>query len=1294
MADPTLRIFISYARSDGEAFATTLRQRLERDQPDLTLWRDREAMEGGVGWWRQIQDALDHVEYMVLVATPNAMTSKVMRDEWHYARQQGVCIYPVQVPGQPLDFPSLPRWMRDVHFYDLDHEWERFISGLRSPCQQTRVPFMAPDLPDDFVERLVEFDQLVSLLLDADRANPVAITTALRGAGGFGKTTLAAALCHDEDVITCFDDGILWVTLGENPSVKDGLTTLYVALTGDTPRYPTEEGIAGALSEKLAGKDCLIVIDDVWNTAHLRPFLRGGERCARLITTRKVEIAQDAAAQPIHVDEMTGDESVQMLVRGLVQPPGDLEPFVALAARLGEWPLLLDLANAALRRRMGYGDSLARALAWVHTALDKRGAGAFDRRDAEERNQAIAKSVGISLDLLEPDERQHYAELAIFPEDVGIPLVTIGQMWELDEFDTEEVAQRLAELSLLRLDLERGIIRLHDVMRAYVIGELEHPAPLHQRLLDAWGGDVFALPADDPYAWRWIAYHLHGAGHDDVLRALFADQRWMERRFEHDGYAYTGYLTDLMVAWKDVAHVQALAQIEAGDEPAVLADCVRYGLIHSSINSLAGNYVPELVAQAVETGLWTAERALSITERVPDARDRAKMYTALLKTSGLTPDQRVEAQSRGLDAALATWNEQLRAHTLAALAPLLAGDQKTSALRAGLDAVLAIRYGGDQVHALAALAPQLDGDLLRVGLDAALALDDEQHRAHALAALASRLEGNQKTTALQAGLDAALALEYGQHRARALAALALQLDEDQKASALQAGLDAALALEYEVHRADALAALAPQLEGDQKTTALQAGLDAALAIWDVGDRADALAALAPQLEGDQKTTALQAGLDAALAIRGVGYRADALAALAPQLEGDLLCAGLDAALAVRGVGYRADALAALAPQLEGDLLCAGLDAALTLEDEWHQAHALAALALQLDEDQKASALQTGLGAALALTYAGYRADALAALAPLLEGDQKNIALQVGLDAALALEDEWRRIYALAPLVPLLEDDQKTTVLQSRLDAALAIAYEPSRAGALAKLAPLLEGDQKNTALQAGLDAALALDDEHHLAHALAALAPLLAGDQKNTALQAGLSAALSFEDEGNRVWALAALAPLLEGDQKNTALQAGLDTALAIRNESNRASALAALAPQLTDDLLRIGLDAALAILDARHRASALMALAPQLTGDLLRIGLDAALVIRDERHRIDALAAFLPVHPDTAALIKHIRQAVVEHLLVEIQSEKRERVLDFIANERIFAPPVVAPDTLAPITRHIIEICQDWTWL
>jgi len=226
---------------------------------------------------------------------------------------------------------------------------------------------MAPPLPVDFVPRPREFESVRSLLLNSGSRQAIAITTALTGAGGFGKTTLATALCHDDEIASAFDDGILWVTLGQTPNLQAELTRLYAALTGERPGFLSVEDASQALATKLEHLDCLLVIDDVWAAAHLRPFLRGGAACARLITTRHGDVTEDASR--IDVDEMTVSEAVSLVVARIGERPVDLEPIRQLAHRLGEWPLLIKLAGAAMRQRMDRGDSLPGALQYVNAAV-------------------------------------------------------------------------------------------------------------------------------------------------------------------------------------------------------------------------------------------------------------------------------------------------------------------------------------------------------------------------------------------------------------------------------------------------------------------------------------------------------------------------------------------------------------------------------------------------------------------------------------------------------------------------------------------------------------------------------------------------------------------------------------------------------------------------------------------------------------------------------------------------------------------------------------------------------------
>jgi hypothetical protein len=213
----------------------------------------------------------------------------------------------VPVFGAPeLDLSGLPRWIRDTHFVDADNpdQWKRLLRLLEAPCQALRVPFMADDLPPDFVPRPQEFEPLVASLLNERKQQPVAITAALKGAGGYGKTTLAQALCHDERIQEEFHDGILWVTLGQQPgdlTAKAG--DLIEMLTGERPGFQNAETAAARLAEALADRDVLLVIDDVWQPSDARPFLRGGSRCVRLLTTRNAETLP-AASRNIRVDAM------------------------------------------------------------------------------------------------------------------------------------------------------------------------------------------------------------------------------------------------------------------------------------------------------------------------------------------------------------------------------------------------------------------------------------------------------------------------------------------------------------------------------------------------------------------------------------------------------------------------------------------------------------------------------------------------------------------------------------------------------------------------------------------------------------------------------------------------------------------------------------------------------------------------------------------------------------------------------------------------------------------------------
>jgi len=133
------------------------------------------------------------------------------------------------------------------------------------------------------------------------------------------------------------------------------------------------------LRELLAERDILLVIDDVWDAAHLEPFLQGGPHCARLITTRSLDTLPQQCSD-VKVDCMQPNEAAELLGAGL---PGDCMPdVISLADRVGNWPLLLGIVKGVLQERVRTAKQpLHDAIAYANKAFDKRGLTAFDPRN-------------------------------------------------------------------------------------------------------------------------------------------------------------------------------------------------------------------------------------------------------------------------------------------------------------------------------------------------------------------------------------------------------------------------------------------------------------------------------------------------------------------------------------------------------------------------------------------------------------------------------------------------------------------------------------------------------------------------------------------------------------------------------------------------------------------------------------------------------------------------------------------------------------------------------------------------
>ena len=404
-----------------------------------------------------------------------------------------------------------------------------------------------------------ELSDVVSALT-ARSSGAVALTTGLVGAGGFGKTTLAAKACQERKVRRRFPGGIVWLTVGrdtDGPGLAARISEMIAAGTSSGgPPFANPEQAGHALAGVLAGRgQSLLVLDDVWTASQLEPFGSADQPWKLLVTTRRPAVLDSLAAHRIQVDAMPDPVARQLLARGLPVVPAIRER--EILDLTGRWPLLLNLVNHRLADDVDRGADIDTAAAAAADRLRLGGPAALDITDSGQRQTAAAATVEYSLDLMTAEDRDRFFDLGIFAEDAEIPIKTAAMLWQnttgLGEIESQLLCERLDGLSLLTLAWsgETRIWVIHDVIRDFVLSRLgpagvavAHTALVNaaQALLpyddhDPMGWWRLPETADLAYIWAYLTYHLAGAHLAVELDAVCCDLRFLAIRLRRSGPA-------------------------------------------------------------------------------------------------------------------------------------------------------------------------------------------------------------------------------------------------------------------------------------------------------------------------------------------------------------------------------------------------------------------------------------------------------------------------------------------------------------------------------------------------------------------------------------------------------------------------------------------------------------------------------------------------------------------------------------------------------------------------------------
>jgi len=560
---PVYDVFLSHSSADKPAVEKLAHKLIEaKVNPFLDKWH----LIPGEPWEEALEEALDQSRTCAVFVGPTGLgpwQNEEMRSALEdRVRNKAFRVIPVLLPGslEPQG-EKLPRFLRRLTWVDFragledEDAFRRLVHGIQgtspgpggggggpvSPPSPISYRCMAQP-PEGFIHRS-EYDTVLEALCPKDgtaQVSPsVGITTALRGAGGFGKTALAQAICFDERIRQQFPDGILWTTMGDDLGPESRLSRILDLIrwwtNTEPPGFKDLQAAGSKFREILLGQRVLVVVDDVWYPSDVSPFQGFGNGSAILITTRDSQTLPGNSVR-VEVDAMASSEAVSLLRFEL--PDGQDSEIALLAAQLGEWPLLLKLVNRQLRELVKEGGlTFSKALQEIKSALDAEGFSAFDRDDPESRHAAASRTILVSVGRLPEKDRDLYFQLAVFPEDAEIPLGVLEGYWNLSQFATRKLCRRLHDLSLLRdFGVKRGAIRLHDVIRKILVEQIgDIISYLHVQLLETYrptSGDWMDLDTESWYLWRNLAGHLMGSRRSAELRDLLVDFSFLEAKLK------------------------------------------------------------------------------------------------------------------------------------------------------------------------------------------------------------------------------------------------------------------------------------------------------------------------------------------------------------------------------------------------------------------------------------------------------------------------------------------------------------------------------------------------------------------------------------------------------------------------------------------------------------------------------------------------------------------------------------------------------------------------------------------
>jgi hypothetical protein len=543
------KLFLSYGWKDDQPFVKRLYDDLKKR--GWEPWMDVHNMPSrGRTLPQEVIDNLSACERMIAIIGPGWLSSLACQAEKEFAIEIGKVLNPV-LRSDKLTYEQLPADLKKflVVNFQSSQNYENTLGELLRVIVEPAAPagrlFGVPGLPANYQLRPADL-QSVRDAMEIKDLKPVAILSAkhnvaLQGMSGIGKTVLAIAYAHDYEARRSFPDGIVWLSVRREPNLVSLIHQVGSALRANLDQYSEANEAKAHLQAALEDRECLLVLDDVWDLSIAQTFLDAlGPRCRLLLSTRDGSLANKLKAHVWRVDRLDDKTARSLLAESSGVAVDSLPPEAdGVLQECGNLPYPLAQCGATIRNGNSWHD-LLNALRYADVSYIAERLPNYEYAD-------VFKSIQVSVDFLarqDPSAAKRYLELAVFPAN-QVPEAAAVTLWTRDGALSDAHARKLLttlhNVALIeRLDglsPERRF-SLHDLQVDYVRAVAGESRKLSEELLRAYRNkceDDWATGPDDGYFFQFLPYHLKEAKHDEELRSLLLSPEWLQRKLQAAG---------------------------------------------------------------------------------------------------------------------------------------------------------------------------------------------------------------------------------------------------------------------------------------------------------------------------------------------------------------------------------------------------------------------------------------------------------------------------------------------------------------------------------------------------------------------------------------------------------------------------------------------------------------------------------------------------------------------------------------------------------------------------------------